>query len=78
MMTRTERPPKVRPPMDVGERAKQFAPYAALGSLEGAMSEIIDNHSTKDPERIRNFEDFNYLCAEDAPGIDIFEEDARK
>ena len=34
---RTKRPENIRPKMDVGERAKLFAPYAALGRMDTVL-----------------------------------------
>ena len=64
MTIRTERPPKVRPAMPVAERAKQFAPYAALGSMDPVLQAIIDGRGTGDFERVKNLEDFNLLLEE--------------
>ena len=40
MEIRTERPKSRHPKMDISNRAKQFAPFAALGRLDAAFSEI--------------------------------------
>ncbi|MCF0141859.1 MAG: hypothetical protein HUJ75_00620 [Parasporobacterium sp.] len=47
-MERTERPPKIRPPMDVVDRAKLFAPFAALGSMEAVLKEVEENRDVGD------------------------------
>jgi len=54
---RTKRPESKRPKMDVKERAKQFAPYAALGRLDGILGEVERKRDVGDPERERLLED---------------------
>lgn len=61
MTDRTERPPKVRPPMDIGERAKQFAPYAALGSMEPYLRDVAMGRDVGDMEHEEFFEDLEWL-----------------
>ncbi len=67
---RTERPPHVKPPMNVADRAKQFAPFAALGRLDRAFEIIEKKHDCGELERIEGteiFDDFELL-----DGLDYF------
>lgn len=57
---RNKRPENIRPKMDVGERAKQFAPFAALGRMEGILSEVEGQRDVGDPERIPWLEDLSF------------------
>ena len=65
MEVRTGRPPRVREAMKVSERAKQFAPFAALGSMEGVLQAVVDGRDVGDPEREQFFDDLENICAED-------------
>lgn len=62
---RTERPPKIRPPMEQGHRAKQFAPFESLGSMTGILKAVEENRSIAELEHIQDGEFLDYLCAED-------------
>lgn len=48
---RTKRPESKRPKMDIKDRAKQFAPYAALGRLDSVLGEVERKRDVGDPER---------------------------
>ena len=74
MEIRTERPARVRPPMEVTERAKQFAPYAALGSMDGVLKKVVEGRDVGDYVREETLEDFEYMCAEDIDAIKWEEE----
>lgn len=56
---RKRRPENIRPKMDVGERAKQFAPFAALGRMDAALNEVRKNHDVGDPERTLFLDDLS-------------------
>jgi len=56
--------------MPVSERAKQFAPFAALGRLDDMLRAVEEGRDTGDPEHLANLEDFNYICAEDMDAED--------
>lgn len=56
---RDKRPENIRPKMDVGERAKQFAPFAALGRMDEVLSEVERRRDVGDPERIPWLEDLS-------------------
>ena len=43
---RTKRPENIRPKMDVGERAKLFAPYAALGRMDTILKNVEEEQKT--------------------------------
>ena len=43
---RTKRPENIRPKMDVGERAKLFAPYAALGRMDTVLKHVEEEQTT--------------------------------
>lgn len=43
---RTKRPENIRPKMDVGERAKLFAPYAALGRMDTILKQVEEEQTT--------------------------------
>ncbi len=45
---RTKRPENIRPKMDVGERAKLFAPYAALGRMDTILKKVEEQRDTGD------------------------------
>ena len=72
MTIRTERPPKNYSPMNIGDRAKQFAPYAALGSMEPVLRAIIEGRNVGDFEHVENLEDFNFP-ADDAETLENFD-----
>jgi len=65
-MTRTSRPENNRPKMSNLERAKQFAPFAALGRLDEAFSYIENQTNIGELERIPDLTD---LSAEEAAQI---------
>lgn len=62
-MARTSRPENSRPKMSNIERAKQFAPFAALGRLDEAFSYIEGQTNIGELERIPDLSD---LSAEEA------------
>lgn len=47
--------------MDIGERAKQFAPYAALGSMEPYLRDVAMGRDVGDMEHEEFFEDLEWL-----------------
>lgn len=55
---RTERPKNNRPKMSNSERAKQFAPFAALGHLGDAFAYIEQQINIGELESIPEAEDF--------------------
>lgn len=65
MELRSRRPDNIKTPMDRLQRAKQFAPYEALGSMEAVMKAVDENRTIEDIEHIVNLEDFECICAED-------------
>ncbi|MBR5930464.1 MAG: hypothetical protein IKZ95_00390 [Lachnospiraceae bacterium] len=56
---RTKRPENIRPKMDIGERAKQFAPYAALGRMDTILKEVERQQDVGDPEHEMIFDDLS-------------------
>ena len=66
-------PPKERPGMDIGHRAKQFAPFSALRGLENGLRKAEDRAEEdvreelcmKEEEELREEEDSG---ARSAPG----------
>lgn len=46
--------------MEIGERAKQFAPYAALGSMEPRLRAVVEGRNTGDPEHEKIYEDIGW------------------
>ena len=56
---RDKRPENIRPKMDVGERAKQFAPFAALGRMDEVLCEVEKRRDVGDPERVPWLEDLS-------------------
>ena len=48
---RDKRPENVRPKMSREDRAKQFAPFAALGHMGSMLSKVEAAHETGDYER---------------------------
>ena len=56
---RTKRPDNIRPKMDVGERAKLFAPYAALGRMDSILKEVEKRRDVGDPEHEKILEDLS-------------------
>ena len=56
---RNKRPDNIRPKMPISERAKQFAPFAALGRTEKMLDEVRNAHDVGDPEREQFFEDID-------------------
>ena len=56
---RNRRPDNIRPKMPVSERAKQFAPFAALGRMDKELDDVRSMHETGDPEREKFFEDID-------------------
>ncbi len=54
---RNRRPDNIRPKMPVSERAKQFAPFAALGRMDKALDEVREGHDIGDPDRERILDD---------------------
>ena len=65
MEVRTSRPEKNYIPMEKGHRAKQFAPFESLGSLDPVMDSVAENRDLHELEHVQNLEDFNFCCAED-------------
>lgn len=65
MQPRTERPPHIHPPMAVSDRAKQFAPFAALGRLDDTLKAVEEGRDIGDYIHESNLEDFNYIESED-------------
>lgn len=56
---RNRRPDNIRPKMPVSERAKQFAPFAALGRMDRALDEVRSAHDVGDPDRERILDDMS-------------------
>ena len=56
---RTCRPESTRPKMKVSDRAKQFAPYAALGRLDDVLLAMEAQRKTGDPEHVIDLSDFS-------------------
>lgn len=56
---RTKRPESIRPKMDVGERAKLFAPYAALGRMDSILKHVEDEQTTGELTHEAIFEDLS-------------------
>ncbi len=56
---RNRRPDNIRPKMPISERAKQFAPFAALGRTEKMLDEIRSAHDVGDPDRERILDDLS-------------------
>ena len=56
---RTKRPENIRPKMDIGERAKQFAPYAALGRMDAILKEVERQRDVGDPEHEMIYDDLS-------------------
>ena len=56
---RNRRPDNIRPKMPVSERAKQFAPFAALGRMDRALDGVRSAHDVGDPERERILDDLS-------------------
>lgn len=54
---RTKRPESNRPKMDIQDRAKQFAPFAALGRLDSVLAEVESKRDVGDPTRELILED---------------------
>ena len=55
---RRSRPEHIRPKMSRLNRAKQFAPFAALGSMEQSLKETEEQMPGTDPQRIPEMPDF--------------------
>ena len=60
---RDHRPENIRPRMNVSDRAKQFAPFAALGSMDGLLRQIEDSVKPNDFEHEKFYDDLD-LSAE--------------
>ena len=56
---RTKRPENIRPKMDIGERAKQFAPYAALGRMDAILRDVERQRDVGDPEHEMIYDDLS-------------------
>ena len=56
---RTKRPENIRPKMDIGERAKQFAPYAAFGRMDAILKEVERQRDVGDPEHEMIYDDLS-------------------
>lgn len=51
--------------MKIADRAKQFAPFAALGHLDSTLKAVEEGRDIGDPEHISNLEDFDLIVSED-------------
>lgn len=49
---RKKRPENVRPKMARSDRAKQFAPFAALGRMDQMLKAVEEQRDVGDPEHI--------------------------
>lgn len=47
---RNKRPENIRPKMNRGDRAKQFAPFASLGRMDAMLKTVEDRRDVGDPE----------------------------
>ena len=65
MEERTSRPPHIRPPMARENRAKQFAPFAALGRLDDTLKAVEEGRDIGELEHIRVDDDMDYMTSED-------------
>ena len=54
---RTHRPESTRTKMSITDRAKQFAPYAALGRLDSVLLEMERHVDNGDPEHVIDWSD---------------------
>ena len=61
MEERTHRPDKTRTPMAIPDRAKQFAPFASLGSMEKLLRDVAEGRDVGDLEHLDLFEEAEYL-----------------
>lgn len=61
MEERTHRPDKIRTPMAVPDRAKQFAPFESLGSMEELLNSVAEGRNVGDLEHFDLFEEPEYL-----------------
>lgn len=76
--TRNRRPKNIRPKMSRSSRAKQFAPFAALGAMDEVLRQVEGSVGTNDPVRIRELsdQDAQILMGED-PDMDGPEENQK-
>lgn len=51
--------------MEKGHRAKLFAPFESLGSMDGILKAVEENRSVAELEHIKDGEFLDYMCAED-------------
>ena len=72
---RTKRPENIRPKMDIGERAKQFAPYAALGRMDAILKEVERQRDVGDPEHEMIFDDLSLDEIEKLTSENVSEEE---
>jgi len=56
---RDKRPENIRPKMSNSERAKQFAPFAALGRMDELLKSVEEKRDVGDPEHIAFLEDLS-------------------
>lgn len=77
---RNRRPDNIRPKMKRSDRAKQFAPFAALGRMDEMLKVVEEQRDVGDPEHEALMtdlleEDMDMLSAENLQDdIDLFEE----
>lgn len=76
---RIRRPDHIRPQMPASERAKQFAPFAALGRMDRLLKVVEEQRDTGDLQHEALFDtltpsDAAFLSAEDGEERDLFEE----
>lgn len=57
--TRTKRPESTHPKMAIGDRAKQFAPFAALGKLDDVLLQMELQRNIGDPEHVADLSDLS-------------------
>lgn len=51
--------------MEKGNRAKLFAPFESLGSMEMILKAVEENRFVAELEHINDGEFLDYMCAED-------------
>ena len=61
---RNSRPENIRPKMSRTDRAKQFAPFAALGRMEELLKAVQEGHDCGDAEYIPELSDIDDMCFE--------------
>ena len=56
---RTHRPESTHPKMNITDRAKQFAPFAALGRLDDVLLQMEVQRNIGDPEHVIDLSDLS-------------------